>query len=208
MTKILSLGSGALSSYYSGKLQFAGAEITMLCRSDYNFIREKGIFVKSIDGNFHYHPTRVISNIAEIGTKFPDYICVFYKSLPSIPLIEILRAAVGPNTTIVLIQNGFDLETPIAQEFPNNEILGGLGFICCERESSGHIIHHDLGAIKLGCHSNHISEKALELQRIFINANVDCSLVANLRYARWEKLVWNVAFNPLSAILGGVTTNF
>jgi len=37
---------------------------------------------------------------------------------------------------------------------------------------------------------------------MFNRAGVPCEAVSDLRRARWEKLVWNIPFNGLSALLG------
>jgi len=45
-----------------------------------------------------------------------------------------------------------------------------------------------------------------ELVALFRRAGVDCSGVDNLDEARWRKLVWNVPFNGLTIVAGGVPT--
>ncbi len=46
--KILLFGTGAVGSLYGGKLAQAGGSVSAVCRSDYNVVKEKGIFIKSI----------------------------------------------------------------------------------------------------------------------------------------------------------------
>lgn len=205
--KILCVGSGALGSYYSGILQRGGAETTLLCRSDYEVVKENGIVVKSCDGDFSYNPDHVINSVTELSYE-PDFIFVFLKVLPEIDLVSIIKGAVASKTTIVLVQNGIDIETPIQNAFPNNEIIGGLAFICCQRISSGIIDHQDYGHIKIGTFPTGTTEKSKLVQELFTDGGIDCLLTNDVIAARWEKLVWNAPFNPLSAILGGVDTKF
>ncbi len=206
-TRVLCVGSGALGSYYSGILKRGGADVTLLCRSDYQAILKHGVKVKSCDGDFSYRPDRVVKSASEMGTA-PDYILVFLKVLPEIDVISMIKDAVGPDTVIVLVQNGIDIERPVQEAFPNNEVMGGLAFICCQRLTPGQIDHQDYGHLKIGTYPTGITENGRQLQTLFSVGGIECLLSDDLMAARWEKLVWNAPFNPLSAIVGGVDTKF
>ena len=204
---LLTIGTGALGGYYSGILQRGGVDLTMLCRSDYEAIKKEGVKVKSWKGDFSYQPKNVIKSTSEL-TEYPDYIAVFLKVLPEINLPEIIKAAVGPKTTILLVQNGTQIEDPIQKAFPNNQIIGAIAFICCQRQAPGLIDHQDFGHLKIGSFPNQITSETQELQKLFQNGGEDCEVTENIVAARWEKLVWNAPFNSISAILGGVDTKF
>ena len=179
----------------------------MLCRSDYNAIKKAGVKVKSWKGDFSYRPKKVIQSTSEL-TGYPDYIAVFLKVLPEINLIEIIKEAVGPKTTILLVQNGTQIENPIQAAFPKNQVIGAIAFICCQRQAPGLIDHQDFGHLKIGTYPNKITQQTQELQRLFQDGGEDCEITENIVAARWEKLVWNAPFNSISAILGGVDTQF
>ena len=72
MTKILVIGAGAIGSFYSAKLAQVGAEITLWCRSDYDFIKKNGIKIESYEGDFQFIPHKIIENLHEINDEF-DY---------------------------------------------------------------------------------------------------------------------------------------
>ena len=204
VTKILAVGTGAVGAFYAGKLSQAGAEVSVLCRSDYDVVKASGIAIKSYWGDFHFTPANVIKTAAE--SPEVDYIIVALKVLPEIDTIEIIRHAVTPRTVIVLIQNGIDIETQIQKAFPENEIISGLAFICCRREGPGQIVHQDVGRVKVGTWPKGITPAGQKLQQLFEAAGVPCELSDNVSKARWEKLVWNAPFNPISVLGGGVTT--
>jgi 2-dehydropantoate 2-reductase len=127
--EILLIGTGAIGSFYAGKLWQAGARVTTLCRSDYEHVRNKGIRIKSVDGDFHFYPHSVIRNISDYGGK-PDFIIVATKVLPGIDISSLIGKNIDPSASIVLIQNGIDVEKPVASAFPENEIISALAFIC------------------------------------------------------------------------------
>ncbi len=203
--RILVVGTGAIGGFYGGKLVQAGASVSTLCRSDYELVKSKGITVTSTLGDFHFTPEKVIRNLGEYGPP-PDYILVGLKVLPEIDTVEIIKEVVGPETAIVLLQNGVEIEEPVARAFPDNEIISGLAFICVTRTSPGHIDHTDFGRLVIGRFPAGKSAKAEKLATLFNDSGVVCDLSEDVATARWRKLVWNAPFNPISVLGGGVDT--
>lgn len=137
---ILVVGTGAVGSFYGGKLSVAGANVSALVRSDYEYLKENGIKIKSINGDFVFKPDEVVQKVDNYS-KTPDYIIVSTKVIPGINVEEIIRPKVGKNTAIVLIQNGIDIEEPVAKAFPENEIISCLAFIGVSKTGPGQINH-------------------------------------------------------------------
>ncbi len=61
--KICIVGCGAIGSYYGAKLLRAGNETWFLLRSDYEKVSKDGVFIESVDGDFHVKP---------LAAKSPD----------------------------------------------------------------------------------------------------------------------------------------
>jgi len=203
--RILVVGTGAIGGFYGGKLAQAGASVSTLCRSDYEMVKAKGISIKSTLGDFHFTPEKVIRDLAEYGLQ-PDYVLVGLKVLPEISTAEIIKEVVGPDTAIVLLQNGVEIEEPVAQAFPNNEIISGLAFICATRTSPGHIDHSDFGRLVIGRFPAGKSAKTEELAKLFNDSGLSCTVSEDVLTDRWRKLVWNAPFNPISVLAGGADT--
>jgi 2-dehydropantoate 2-reductase len=115
--------------------------------------------------------------------------------------IGLLRGAIGPDTSIVLLSNGIDIEQEIADAFPDNELISGLAFICVTRTAPGLIWHQALGNYPTG-----LSAKTQALCAVFERSGIACEANDNINSARWRKCVWNAAFNPLSVLSGGLST--
>ena len=203
--RILIVGTGAIGGFYGGKLAQAGASVSTLCRSDYDLVKSKGIIVTSTLGDFHFTPEKVIRNLGEYGPP-PDYILVGLKVLPEIDTAKIIKEVVGPETAIVLLQNGVEIEEPVARAFPDNEIISGLAFICATRTSPGLIDHTDFGRVIIGRFPVGKSVKVDELARLFNKTGMNCEVTEDVVTARWRKLVWNAPFNPISVLGGGADT--
>ncbi len=203
--RILVVGTGAIGGFYGGKLAQGGARVATLCRSDYKTVKAKGISVSSTLGDFHFTPEKVIRDVREYGPP-PDYILVGLKVLPEINTAEIIKDVVGRETAIVLLQNGVEIEEPVAKTFPNNEIIGGLAFICVSRTDPGHINHIDFGRLVIGLFPAGKSAKVDRLANLFEEAGVPCTVTEDVVTDRWRKLVWNAPFNPISVLGGGADT--
>jgi 2-dehydropantoate 2-reductase len=205
LPRILVVGTGAIGGFYGGKLAQAGANVTALCRSDYEIVKTKGIQVKSVYGDFHFAPERVIRDLSEYGS-IPDYILIALKVLPEINTANIVKDTVGPDTAIVLLQNGVGIEEPVVRAFPESEIISGLAFICVTRTSPGQIEHTDFGRLVIGRFPEGPSPKVERLANLFNDAGVPCEVTQDSVTARWRKLVWNAPFNPISVLGGGLDT--
>ena len=203
--KILVVGTGAIGGFYGGKLAQSGARIGTWSRSDYDVVKSKGYSVKSCWGDFDFKPEKVICDLKEYDEE-PDYILVTLKSLPGLDVVSMIQNIVAPKTSIVILQNGIDIEYPITQAFPNNVVISGLAFICVSRYGKGKIHHLDFGRITLGRYPSGESEPISVLQKLFKISGVPCEVSKNIISERWRKLLWNIPFNSISVLGGGLTT--
>jgi 2-dehydropantoate 2-reductase len=203
--KILVVGTGAIGGFYSAKLAQAGVQVSVVCRSDYEVVKAHGIQVTSVWGDFHFAPARVLRSVEEYQ-DVADFILVALKVLPEVDSVAMIGAAVQPHVAIFLLQNGIDIERPVVQAFPNNEVISGLAFICASRTGPGQVDHQDFGRVAIGRYPSGHSAKAQLLGDLFTAAGVPCQVTNEVVTARWQKLVWNAPFNPISVLGGGVDT--
>jgi 2-dehydropantoate 2-reductase len=200
---VLIVGAGAVGALFGSALAKQGASISVVCRSDYDAVSRDGYDIRSpVFGDHRFRPERVYRNVADCREP-PDYLLLTSKVLESVDRAALIRPAVGPRTVIVLIQNGVDIEAPIADAFPDNELLSSLAFVAVGRSVPGQVNHHSLGHLILGRYPDGITPAAQQIAAAFEAGKVPCKLTENVVGARWQKAVWNATFNPIS-ILGGV----
>jgi len=114
---------------------------------------------------------------------------------------------VTADTAIVFIENGVKIEQEILSAFPDNEVISGLAYICCNRIKKGEILHLAYGRLALGNLSGSDSNKTTRLCELFSQSNIECITTRNIVTERWKKCVWNAPFNPLSVLSGGLPTS-
>ncbi|MBL6987810.1 MAG: 2-dehydropantoate 2-reductase [Methylobacter sp.] len=206
MIKVLVIGAGAIGAFYGSLLTKAGAEVSVVCRSDYDQVKQHGFIIDSHPiGRWHFSPAQVLKNAADFRGE-ADYILLCTKVVPGLDRVALIRPAVADNTSIVFIQNGVEIEQEMQDAFPNNEVISGLAFICCNRVSPGEIVHLAYGRLALGNLPNGISHKTAQLCELFNQSGIDCKAIEDIVTGRWQKCVWNAPFNPLSVLSGGLPT--
>lgn len=197
--KIGIIGAGALGLYYGAMLQRSGQDVHFLLRQDYQAIKTDGLHIYSCNGDFHLPQVSGYQTPQEIGTV--DLVIVGLKTISNHHLINLVNPLLGTKTAILTLQNGLGNEDLLANEFGAERVLGGIAFLCSNRGEPGTVHHLGEGRIRLGEFSGGLSPRSRDLAEMFQAAGVPCDAVSDLRRARWEKLVWNIPFNGLSALL-------
>lgn len=192
--KIAVVGCGAVGSFYGAKLFKAGYDVHFLLRSDYEVVKQNGIFIHSVDGDFHIRPP-VANAPSQIGIS--DLVIIGLKTTANSHFRELLEPLVSDNTLILTLQNGLGNEEQLAAIFGDKNILGGLCFVCLNRIAPGVIKHIAHGRIVLGEFKRKPQKRTYEIAEMFQKSGIQCEITENLEKAHWEKLVWNIPFNGL-----------
>lgn len=199
--KILVIGSGAIGAFYGAKLAQAGAQVSTICRSDYEEVKKHGFHITShLDQeSFTFKPKYVLKH-NENYEEEADFLLVATKVLPDINLKQLIKPYLSKNTSIILLQNGIHIEKTIQKSFPNHNIISGLAFICVSKTKSGTVNHQDYGRLVIGDYPQGLLPKTQKLVDLFNQTNIQCQISDNIKAERWKKLIWNAPFNPLSVI--------
>ena len=198
------VGAGAVGLYYGGRLAAAGEDVSFLVRSDYEGLREKGLTVTSIEGDFRVEEPKVFRDSKEVGPV--DVVVLTWKVTANAALEEVVRPLLHEGTRIVTLQNGLGNTELLADLFGAQRILGGLCFVCINRMEPGMVSHTGGGMVSLGDYGTRNGEFLEELVATFTRAGATVRGVPDLAHAQWVKLVWNVPFNGLGISEGGIDT--
>lgn len=204
------LGTGAIGGYYGLMLARAGFEVHFLLRSEYAAVARDGLRVRHADlGELHLPQV----NAWRAADEMPpcDWLLVGAKTTANAELAPLIARVAAPGAKVVLLQNGLGVEDALRPLLPDSlHLLGGLCFICAHREAPGVVVHQAQGVCNLGYHSGPASpaERQALVERGVAwlrEAGIESSAIADLAQARWQKLVWNIPYNGLSALLHSST---
>jgi|SRR5947209_10470385 len=198
------IGAGAVGLYYGAKLAYAGCDVHFLVRGDLSELREHGIFVRGQGENFRVPKINCSNSTGEIGPC--DLVIIALKATSNCDLIDLVPPLLHENTMVLTLQNGLGNEEFLAAHFGAERVLSGLCFIAVDRHSKTEVERYDYGLIILGEFGRPAQARTREVAAELSRANVKCSVTNDIALERWRKLIWNIPFNGLSIVAGGIDT--
>jgi 2-dehydropantoate 2-reductase len=196
--KILVMGSGAVGAYYGARLQQAGEQVVFCARGDHlRALKYTGLEFTSYQGNF---------SIAVTATADPrdfapyDLILFCVKSYDTAAAARTLDGCLNPGGAILTVQNGVENETLLAEVFGRDAVMGGNARVGAELVAPGHVVHRTGGLIEFGELDGSDTARAQRLAELFRRAGIFGELTMRLSTIRWEKLLWNAAFNTVTTL--------
>ncbi len=202
--KIGIIGAGAVGTYYGAKLAYAGSDVHFLMRGDLSDARTSGIFVRGAGENFRVAKVNCYNSTKEIGPC--DLVIVAVKTTSNGDLVDLVPPLLHERTMMLTLQNGLGNEEFLAANFGADRVLGGLCFIAVERHSKAEVERYAYGQLILGEFGRPSQPRTHEVAAEFTPANVRCTVTEDLALERWRKLIWNIPFNGLSIVAGGIDT--
>ncbi len=201
------LGTGAIGGLYGARLHAAGFPVRFLLNRDYEQVRDHGLRVDSIWGDLHLRDLDIYQDVAQMPPA--DVTIVALKTTQNSDLSTLLPPLVGDRGLALVLQNGLGVEDEIARMI-GDRVLGGLCFTCSNKVAPGYIHHLDEGKIALGDfrpdgQPSGITDRLDAIATDLETAGIPIDRQADLILARWKKLMWNIPFNGLSAILNAKT---
>jgi 2-dehydropantoate 2-reductase len=206
------IGTGAIGGFYGVMLARAGFDVHFLLRSEFSAVARDGLHIDSaVHGALVLDPVQAYADAADMPPC--DWLLIGAKSTANAALAPAISQAAAPGAKVLVLQNGLEVEDSLRAELPESlHLLGGLCFICVHRTGPGRVTHQAFGGVNLGYHSGPAadegSRQAIVEQgaSLFQAAGIESQAMANLHQARWQKLVWNIPYNGLSALLQAGTT--
>jgi 2-dehydropantoate 2-reductase len=113
---------------------------------------------------------------------------------------------VNDSTTFVIIQNGVGNEVPFRASYPQNTIISCVTWVGASQPQPGLIKHTSAEDMQIGLYHNTAADAALEAERMKTFATLleegktIFQIVNDIQRKRWEKVVWNAAWNPLTTL--------
>jgi len=202
--RIAIVGSGAVGGYYGARLAQHGQDVHFLMRSDYDHVRTHGLRILSTLGDFDLPDVHAHKTSETVGPC--DLVIISMKTTSNASLPEIIAPLLQESTLLLTLQNGLGNEEFLAGHFGAGRVLGGLCFVCINRTSPGVIEHLAQGQIAMGEFIGTAQPRTHAIAEIFRSSRIECKVEDSLMAARWRKLVWNIPFNGLSIVGGGLDT--
>ena len=197
--EVLFLGAGATGGYFGGRLLEAGKPVTFLVRSGRAAkLKKHGLVIKSSEGDVNISSPE----FTEKPNKHYDLIVLSCKAYDLNDAIATIKPAVGPNTTIMPLLNGFHHFDSLREAFGEQKVLGSLCIIAATLDNNGRIIHlNDSHTIKYGEFSGERTARIVAIDELF--SGIKCPVVSsdNIERDLWEKWVMLSTLAALTCLM-------
>jgi 2-dehydropantoate 2-reductase len=194
-------GSGAVGGYFGGRLAEAGLDVRFIARGSHlAAIRERGLRVSSVDGDFVIRPARADDDPAAVGQV--DVVLVGVKAWQVPEAADAMGPLVGQSTFVVPLQNGVEVPDQLAAVLGPARVLGGLCRVLAYRDGPGHIRHTGVTPyVAFGELDGSKSERVEALRRAFTLAwGVTVEVPPDIRIAMWSKFLFIAALGGVGAL--------
>lgn len=194
------VGSGAVGGFLGAKLKRAGFDVTFIARGLHlEKMKERGLRIQSdsetfcIDGTF-------TEDLKEINRA--DFIFFTVKSTDTRETAIMLRPFMKAGSHVLTLQNGVDNEEILSEVLGEEKILSGAAYITSKIEEPGVIRQEGPFSLLVGSLHESAQKAVMSLSDLCQSAGIHCKTTHSILTRKWDKLLWNVTFNPLSAVTG------
>ena len=188
--KVYIVGSGGAGGYLGGLLARSGKDVTFVARGEhYQAMKEEGLKIKSVMGDFEVRPARVIHRISDITN--PDLIIFSVKTYDTDQTAKELKSVVNKDTVVISFQNGVENDREIRNHIPHGKVYPGVAYLVSTRTKPG-LIEQTGGPRKFifGDRQDPENQRLKEIEGYMTEAEVDASTSANITRDLWRKYVY------------------
>lgn len=199
------LGLGGVGGYFGGLLaeKYLGSdttEIIFIARpATEKIIKEKGLKLIIPQGEKIIYPALVTSDPDKTGQL--DLLICSVKSYDLESSLFPLKNCITNKTIILPLLNGVDAKERIRSIYPETEVLHGCVYIVSQLIEPGIVKETgNIHTLYLGSDSVQ-KNKLKELEKIFLEAGIECYLSENIQQTIWEKFIFISSIASLTTYL-------
>ena len=199
--RIAVVGAGGVGGYFGGRLAEAGEDVVFLARGAHlEAIREKGLEVESIAGDFRIQPARATDDPAEVGAA--DLALVAVKAWQVPDAATSIRIFLKPDGVAIPLENGVEAPDQLAAALGPDRALIGLCKIWSQIARPGVIRHQGVEpSLAFGERDGSASARVEKLRDLFRRGKgVTVESPPDARVALWQKFVFIAAFSGVGSV--------
>jgi len=193
------IGCGAMGSLFGALLARAGHTVWMIDihPERAHVMAANGIHVEAPGGDLHVG----VNATADPSTVPPaDYVLVFVKAYDTSAAADVAARLIGPQTTVVTLQNGLGNAEVLSDRFGPDRVVGGATAHGATEIAPGHVRHAGVGPTVIGAVMPKSTERARRLAVILTQAGFETEVTDDLPGAIWSKVVINCGINAVGAL--------
>jgi 2-dehydropantoate 2-reductase len=198
--KITVVGAGAMGSMTGGLLKEGGENVCLYSTNKKHIerIRKDGLILEGIGGEraVSIEATDVVEDIGPT-----DLIIIFVKSYDTEAAAEAAAKIATQETALLTLQNGLGNVEILEKVFGSQMVLAGTSDAAATIVEPGRVRHTANGNIYIGETDGQLTERVEKIVSLFKTTGFKAYASDNVMGLIWTKLIFNLAINPLGAIL-------
>ena len=192
--RIAIMGAGGVGGCLGGLLAKAGDDVSLICRGEHlEAIKANGLKLVRPDTEFVVE-VDATDDPAKIGPV--DLVLFTVKTYQNRHVITALKPLMGPETSVISLQNGVESHELLGAVLGPSHILPGTYWASSHVISPGVIAEDVMAQISFGEIEDTESLRALEIRKVFREAGIETELSSDPLQVIWQKFI------VLSALAG------
>jgi 2-dehydropantoate 2-reductase len=198
--RILIMGTGGVGGYYGGLLAQQGNDVTFITRGAHLYaIRNEGLKVKSIHGDFTVFPANATEDPAKVEPVDLVLFCV--KTYNTDEAAERIKPVVGPQTAVLSLQNGVDAAERIGKIVDAKHLIGGATWLSSAVKAPGVIKQiSQFRRIIFGELTGGQSERIQSIFEVLNQTGITVEISEDIQKVLWTKLVFITAVSSIGSL--------
>jgi 2-dehydropantoate 2-reductase len=200
LMRIVVFGIGGVGGFFGGRLAHAGEDVTLIARGEHlRAIKENGLKIDSTAGDFVIFPAQATDDVGQVGET--DLVILGVKAWQVPEAARAIKPIVGPNTTVLPLQNGVEAVSQLVTELGAANVIGGLCRIVSFVVGPGHIRHAGFTpSIIIGEIDNQRTERITKIEEVFKHASLEITVAQDIQVALWTKFLFIASFSGVGAM--------
>ncbi|MFQ6050809.1 MAG: ketopantoate reductase family protein [Candidatus Hydrothermarchaeota archaeon] len=195
---ILIMGAGALGSVFGGFLSRTN-DVVLVGRDPHiEAINRKGLRISGIWGE---HTFNVKAYTDTSGIESQDIVFITTKAYDTRKALEQILPLLSEESIVISMQNGIGNEEVIEALVGRRRTMGGMAIFGARIVSPGHVEVTVYASECLVGSLNGDAKKSEMVARLISEAGIPAKPSDDIIREKWMKAFYNIALNPLSAIL-------
>lgn len=203
--KFAVVGAGALGSAIGGVLTEAGHDVLLITRNraHVDAINQHGLKLRTagVDRVVQARAAVSAQEAMALGQGVVDCMIVLVKSAQTHAAVSAAMDLIGPDTSVLSLQNGLGHEDILSAMVGTQRVLAGKTYVGGQMIAPGHVICGHVGKdTHMGELDGSISHRISAIANAFNAAGLLTTVSHNIIGTIWDKLFINVATGALSGI--------
>ena len=198
--RIAVIGAGGIGAIYGAAFAKAGLDVTFVARGAHlAAMRENGLHIEGDRGETVIRPAQATDDPASIGPV--DYVLLCVKLWDVESAGEQIRPIVGPDTTVVPVQNGVDAHERLIPILGRKAVMGGTAFVTGSIVAPG--VVRQTGTycqMTFGELDGASSARGERLRDLCAAAGMEGILSPDIRVPLWQKFILLVPLSGVNAL--------